>query len=169
MSHSASTASGRTAASPFWEMLALLAQQPGVEWLKLSLAGQAAVASPCSRGRGQTAACRTRAAAGRRRGSGGCDAAAGRWARVAAAQHLLCSAAALAFVLLEDLCEAGVLGGLEPYFQAGKCSAFWQEGTACPSWLEVLQAMLARLGFSCVFAYFLWYCCVDWSTARCRA
>ena len=67
-------------------------------------------------------------------------------------------AAALAFVLLEGLCEAGVLGGLEPYFQAGKRSDLWQEGTVCPSWLEGLLTMLARLGFSRVFVYFLWYC-----------
>ncbi|XP_042727738.1 uncharacterized protein LOC122180264 [Lagopus leucura] len=60
MSRSGRAASGAAASSPFWEMLTLLAQEPGVEWLKLGLSGQAAVASPCRTG--QRTACRTQAA-----------------------------------------------------------------------------------------------------------
>lgn len=44
-------------AGPYWEMLALLAQEPGMEWLERALAGQA---DPFSR-RSQGAACRTAA------------------------------------------------------------------------------------------------------------
>lgn len=46
------------AAAPFWEMLALLAREPGMEWLELGLAGQAATSR-----RGQGAACGTEAVA----------------------------------------------------------------------------------------------------------
>lgn len=46
------------AAQPFWEMLALLAREPGMEWLELSLVGQAATFLYGSRG----AAYRTAAA-----------------------------------------------------------------------------------------------------------
>lgn len=40
--------SGSTA--PFWEMMALLAREPGMEWLQLGLAGQAAPFSHRTRG-----------------------------------------------------------------------------------------------------------------------
>ncbi|XP_063192196.1 uncharacterized protein LOC134516187 [Chroicocephalus ridibundus] len=47
------------AVAPFWEMLSLLAREPGMEWLELGLAGQAATFPRGSRG----AACRTQAVA----------------------------------------------------------------------------------------------------------
>lgn len=36
-------------AALFWDMLALLTQEPGMEWLELSLAGQAVTSAPRSR------------------------------------------------------------------------------------------------------------------------
>lgn len=55
MSYSDGAPAGPLAA-PFWEMLTLLAQEPGMEWLEWALAGQADPFSHRSRGAERRAA-----------------------------------------------------------------------------------------------------------------